>query len=189
RCFFTDEWCAWQKRNDKNDWAFRVFRGGDAASFAQRRDGCRDQRDKQQPGQVRPPLFFLVAAPAGARNPSGTLPAPLILLSLEHLSWPTKFFRSARTTIEASVLSRARSAKLNRNIAAPLQFASRSQSLVCLFALGWHLPAQARTCSQVHNGCVAKCMRLGIGAARKRGIPQPMPADVCQAHCIGWTNE
>jgi hypothetical protein len=58
-----------------------------------------------------------------------------------------------------------------------------------LICAGWHLPAQARTCSQVHNGCVAKCMRLGIGAARKRGIPQPMPADVCQAHCIGWTNE
>src|SRR5262245_20284730 len=52
------------------------------------------------------------------------------------------------------------------------------------------LPVQAaRTCSQVHNGCVSKCMTLGIGRARKIGIAQPMPADVCRAHCIGWTTE
>lgn len=47
----------------------------------------------------------------------------------------------------------------------------------------------ARTCSQVYDGCVSKCMRLGIGSSRKGGPTRPMPADACHAHCIGWATD
>jgi hypothetical protein len=62
-------------------------------------------------------------------------------------------------------------------------------TLLLFVLVGSAISAQAKTCTQVHNSCVSKCMRLGIGEARKRGVVQPMPADVCQAHCIGWTTD
>src|SRR5476651_2380373 len=49
--------------------------------------------------------------------------------------------------------------------------------------------AQAKTCTQRHKGCVDACMRMGIGSSRSGGVTRPMPADVCEAHCIGWTTE
>jgi len=60
--------------------------------------------------------------------------------------------------------------------------------LACLLA-GYDAASAARSCSQVHDGCVAKCMRFGIGKSRTGGISRPMPADACEAHCAGWTAE
>jgi hypothetical protein len=61
--------------------------------------------------------------------------------------------------------------------------------LAIAILLGTCESTRARTCSQVHQACVSKCMRLGIGASRRSGVSRPMSHEACEAHCIGWTSE
>jgi hypothetical protein len=71
-----------------------------------------------------------------------------------------------------------------------MNFLAIVASAIVLFLISVIAPAQAsNSCTERYNSCVQICMRDGIGASRRSGVSRPMPADVCQAHCIGWATE